>query len=1551
MPGWFLAACIPNVAATAFVDYVVKPPVRHLGYVFRFNKIVKNLKEQRHQLTLKQASVEDAVKDAKNQIQKIDVMVEDWQNTAGTLHEDVVSLEADIQEKKSCFNWCPNLYWRYRLGKQAKEKSLAISDLMNKSEFQYIGHPADLPRISLLPSQGIMPSKSSDLAESQIMEALKDDGVNIIGVWGMGGVGKTTLVNEVGRKSKELKLFGEVVNVVISQNQNIEKIQDSIAELLKSRLSNTSEVGRAEQLWSRLENEKSILIILDDLWKKLDLKKVGIPIGEHHKGCKILLTTRSQKVCSLMGSGRVVRLDVLDKDEAWQLFKSCAALDDDTCPDIVEVATEVAKECKGLPIAISTLGKALKDVSSLHEWSEACRNLKRSRLLDIECVAEDEENAYKCLKLSYDYLRRDETKKCFLLCCLYPEDYSIPIELLVRNAWGLELFKGKQSIQEARDAVYTVVDDLKARSLLLDDGQKYVKMHDMVRDVALWISSQKENHFVIKTMLGAREWPRTESFEYCTAISSISCNIKGIPEGLKFPELEFLSFRDGGLQKGETTAFSVASFGGMKSLKVLDLVNIKGSLSQDSLQLLTNLRTLYLEFCELDTYSISSLGNLKNLEILSFYGSDIEILPDEVGELESLRLLDLTCCQRLKRIAPNVIRRLSRLEELYLGYCGFDEWLIIGTEAIVKNASLLELNELPHLTILVLAVSDSERLSEDFVFPKLQSYDIAIKRDTEHLYPSRRCLKIHETASLHAFQNLFENVELLELDRIENCQNLVQGGLNSLSVLQVRSCTMECLFDPRYQQVPGVTMSNLSVLKLEGVNCFKGLCNGPPPDGFLKKLDTMVISECFELKKPLFPSSVTKNLVQLKSVEIGSCYMLEQIFEEMEEGVDDDQVLEKLENLEIRRCGFLKSVIPSSVSKNLVQLKSVKIAYCNRLNQIFAGIEMEGANEVLRKLESLQISYCNKLEHLFPSSIIKNLIQLKLLEITYCNKLEQVFEEMGPAVDIQPHYLLPKLEVLEIGDCPKLRPFTVSSQMEVIAICNNNVGGSNQLCNEFVAPQNLSNMEYAVIGNQVEEMFNLKDGNMVSNLKKFAVENLPKLRVIWRSPKQLVTLQKLEGIEVVGCNKLRYIFPSFLLAHNLPMLRFLHICGCEDLKQIIGTSSSSSSSSSQDCDLQSLSFPNLSHIVIESCNNLEYVFPTSIVGDLQRLDQIRISKASKLKQVFGCEDHNNVKDREHEEETVQLPKLESLLLEELPGIISLISSLDYHFAFPSLKELRVTNCPKMATTFSIDSQSRAHAKPQMEGSEITEEVSESRETTNGNAKKKIFVAGATGSTGKRVVEQLLAKGFAVKAGVRDLDKAQTLLSKDNPALQIVKADVTEGSEKLAQAIGDDAEAVICATGFRPGWDLLAPWKVDNYGTVNLVEACRKLGVNRFILISSILVNGAAMGQLLNPAYIFLNVFGLTLVAKLQAEQYIRKSGINYTIIRPGGLRNDPPTGNVVMEPEDTLYEGSISRDQVAEVAVESLLHPEASFKVVEIVSRTDAPKRSYQDLFGSIKQR
>ncbi|XP_062228839.1 uncharacterized protein At2g34460, chloroplastic isoform X2 [Phragmites australis] len=122
----------------------------------------------------------------------------------------------------------------------------------------------------------------------------------------------------------------------------------------------------------------------------------------------------------------------------------------------------------------------------------------------------------------------------------------------------------------------------------------------------------------------------------------------------------------------------------------------------------------------------------------------------------------------------------------------------------------------------------------------------------------------------------------------------------------------------------------------------------------------------------------------------------------------------------------------------------------------------------------------------------------------------------------------------------------------------------------------------------------------------------------------------------------------------------------------------------------------------------------------------------------------------------------------------------------------------------------------------------------------VFVAGSTGRTGKRVVEKLLARGLGVVAGTTDVGRARGSLPQD-PNLQLVRADVTEGVDKLAEAM-HGVDAVVCATGFRRSFDLFAPWKVDNFGTVNLVEACRKAGVTRFVLVSSILVNGAAMGR-------------------------------------------------------------------------------------------------------------
>ncbi|KAL7230776.1 hypothetical protein ACSBR2_009127 [Camellia fascicularis] len=118
-----------------------------------------------------------------------------------------------------------------------------------------------------------------------LMEALSDDNINFIGIYGIGGIGKTTLVKQIGKQAKSDKLFDEVVLVIVSQNPNIKKIQDEITGMLSfTRLINRpSATERTSMLCARLRDVKKIFMILDNVWAKLDLAAVGIPFGRDHK--------------------------------------------------------------------------------------------------------------------------------------------------------------------------------------------------------------------------------------------------------------------------------------------------------------------------------------------------------------------------------------------------------------------------------------------------------------------------------------------------------------------------------------------------------------------------------------------------------------------------------------------------------------------------------------------------------------------------------------------------------------------------------------------------------------------------------------------------------------------------------------------------------------------------------------------------------------------------------------------------------------------------------------------------------------------------------------------------------------------------------------------------------------------------------------------------------------------------------------------------------------------------------------------------------------------
>lgn len=237
------------------------------------------------------------------------------------------------------------------------------------------------------------------------------------------------------------------------------------------------------------------------------------------------------------------------------------------------------------------------------------------------------------------------------------------------------------------------------------------------------------------------------------------------------------------------------------------------------------------------------------------------------------------------------------------------------------------------------------------------------------------------------------------------------------------------------------------------------------------------------------------------------------------------------------------------------------------------------------------------------------------------------------------------------------------------------------------------------------------------------------------------------------------------------------------------------------------------------------------------------------------------------------------------------------------------------------------------------------------AAKTIIVAGATGQTGRRIIERLAAKGdLTVIGGVRNIEKAQKELGQssiqlrgamvdqvqavDTKGVSLKSLDVAkDGVEKIASTL-KGSNALIIATGFVPGNPFAMNAEahaVDNIGTKTLVDAAKKAGVEKVVLVSSILTNGRAWGQENSPGFQITNAFGAVLDEKLEAEKYLRASGLDYTIVRPGGLKSTAPSGSLVLSKEDSLNSGEISRDLVADVSIAAVFDPGASNRVVEII--------------------
>jgi uncharacterized protein YbjT (DUF2867 family) len=221
----------------------------------------------------------------------------------------------------------------------------------------------------------------------------------------------------------------------------------------------------------------------------------------------------------------------------------------------------------------------------------------------------------------------------------------------------------------------------------------------------------------------------------------------------------------------------------------------------------------------------------------------------------------------------------------------------------------------------------------------------------------------------------------------------------------------------------------------------------------------------------------------------------------------------------------------------------------------------------------------------------------------------------------------------------------------------------------------------------------------------------------------------------------------------------------------------------------------------------------------------------------------------------------------------------------------------------------------------------------------VLVAGATGGTGQEIVEQALAKGYRVRALVRDDAKARTLFG---DRVQYSLGDVREPRTLRGAVKG--ADYVISALGANAQRDPEnSPERVDYQGVKALAEAARAAGVKHFVLVSSMGVT--------HPEHELNRTLDNILVWKLKGELALRATGLRYTIVRPGHLSNDPGgrEGVRIMQ-GDPSGGGRISRADVASVLVNVLGRKEAYGMTFEIVGDGQSSRIDWAGLYQGLKR-
>ncbi|XP_034695154.1 probable disease resistance protein At1g61190 isoform X3 [Vitis riparia] len=316
------------------------------------------------------ARVEDAEQGQMIRTKEVGGWIREVENMVKDVHEILQRGDQEIQ--KICLRCCPRNCWSsYKIGKAVSEKLAAVSGQIGKGHFDVVAEMLSCP---LVDEQPMEETVGSELAYGRICGFLNDPQVGIMGLYGMGGVGKTTLLKKINNDFLTTSSdFDVVIWVVVSKPSNIEKIQEVIWNKLQIPRDiwefRSSKEEKAVEILRVLKTKKFVLL-LDDIWERLDLLEMGVPRPDARNKSKIVFTTRSQDVCHQMKAHKSIEVACLSSEAAWTLFQKEVGEETLSHPHILRLAKTVAEECKGLPLALITLGRALASERDPSNWDK-----------------------------------------------------------------------------------------------------------------------------------------------------------------------------------------------------------------------------------------------------------------------------------------------------------------------------------------------------------------------------------------------------------------------------------------------------------------------------------------------------------------------------------------------------------------------------------------------------------------------------------------------------------------------------------------------------------------------------------------------------------------------------------------------------------------------------------------------------------------------------------------------------------------------------------------------------------------------------------------------------------------------------------------------------------------------------------------------------------------------------------------------------------------------------------------------------------------------------